>query len=104
MTTESKRRSPHTFWYREPRGFANEIDICRIPAADTALQDAAEKAGYKRQSRTEITARIRWVNGENDAWGSNRAFGHINLQAVLNDPAYLATHANFPDYDFDQDA
>jgi hypothetical protein len=34
--------------------------------------------GYIRLTLAELRRHVRHVNAENDAWGSNRAFGPIN--------------------------
>lgn len=69
-----------TYWHRHPRGFANECDIVRAEGRDDA--NRLEEHGYDRLTRTKLAEHVRWINDENDAWGSNRAFGRISLKAI----------------------
>jgi len=73
--------------HKHPRNFANECDMIRCETEADA--EAAEEDDYERLTNTEARKHISWLNGENDAWGSNRAFGGLSLQAILTDPRYL---------------
>lgn len=75
-----------TYWHKHPRGFANECSLARCET--DAEAEEAEAAGYRRLKRTEVAQHIRFLNIENDAWGSGRAFGIIRLDDVLHDPSY----------------
>jgi len=75
-----------TYHHDHPRGFANECHIIRCES--TEEQALAEGDGYERISRRELARHISWVNRENAAWGSGRAFGHISMDDVVNDPEY----------------
>lgn len=79
-----------TYWHRHPRGFANECSLFRAES-DTEAQDL-ESEGYTRLTRREMSAHVRWLNDENDAWGSNRAFGRIVIKDVLTAPEYQACY------------
>lgn len=75
-----------TYWHRHPRGFANECDLVRSETPDQA--DTLIREGYDRLTRVELAEHVRWLNDENDAWGSNRAFGRISLKAVTSAAEY----------------
>lgn len=69
-----------TYYHRHPRGFANECEMVRcVTPAEVA---EAEAAGFERLTRDAALAEIRWVNAENDAWGSNRAFGRASFAEI----------------------
>lgn len=75
-----------TYWHRHPRGFANECSLARAETDQEAID--LQTQGYTRLSRKAPARHIRWVNAENAAWGSNRAFGPICLIDVLSAPDY----------------
>ena len=75
-----------TYWHRHPRGFANECDLVRAETSDQA--DTLIREGYDCLTRVELAEHVRWLNDENDAWGSNRAFGRISLKAVTSAAEY----------------
>ena len=65
------------YWHRHPRGFANE---CEAVATHTKAKELElYRAGYRNITRRELEQHIAWINHENDAWGSNRAFGKMEL-------------------------
>lgn len=79
-----------TYWHQHSRGFANE---CSIYRADNETQEQdLMAAGYSNLTRREMADHVRWLNGENDAWGSNRAYGRISLKAVTESNEYSAAH------------
>ena len=69
-----------TYWHNHPRNFANECDM--VTATTKEQREDLDSMGYERLSRKEALAEIRYVNAENDAWGSNRAFGVMRLAQV----------------------
>lgn len=77
-----------TYWHQHPRGFANECDLVRADTVERAAE--LDAAGYQRLTRVRLSKHVRMVNGENDAWGSNRAYGRIVLRDVLYSPEYSA--------------
>ena len=76
----TSRLSTATFWHRHPRDFANECDLVR--ATSQADRENLDAMGYNPLTKRAALAHIKWIKGENDAWGSNRAFGAMNLIAV----------------------
>lgn len=84
--TSNATAQRHTYWHKHPRGFANECSITRCATAKQAA--AAEKNGYERLTLTQLRQHISWVNEENAAWGSNRAFGAVSIKDVMHDAEY----------------
>lgn len=79
-----------TYWHLHPRGFANE---CSIYRAENELEETdLEAGGYERLTRREMERHIRWVNDENESWGSGRAFGKISIKDVVNSSEYSAAN------------
>ena len=67
-------------YHDHPRDFANE---CSLVAATTeAEREALKDAGYEYLTQAEARRHLRWMNGENDSWGSNRAFGTYRLDDI----------------------
>ena len=75
-----------TYWHQHPRGFANECSIMRAETAADA--EELESLGYERLTVERLRKHVRWLNDENDAWGSNRAFGRISITDVMTAPDY----------------
>lgn len=75
-----------TYHHLHPRNFANECSIVRCES--DAERESAEAEGYERISRRNLAHHIAWLNGENDSWGSGRAFGRIRLLDVVESPEY----------------
>ncbi len=69
-----------TYWHNHPRGFANECDM--VFATTREEREYLRDLGYERLSRAEARKEIRWVNGENESWESNRAFGPMALDTI----------------------
>jgi hypothetical protein len=82
-----------TYWHQHPRGFANECNLVRAETDDQA-DDLADR-GYEQLTRGALRQHVRWLNDENDAWGSNRAFGRISVQAVLSSPEYSVAYRGY---------
>lgn len=72
----------NTYWHNHPRGFANECTIIRATTQEEA--EWLKANGFERLSRHELGQHVRWLNAENDSWGSGRAFGPINLRQITN--------------------
>ena len=86
MATQTSTATRNTYYHLHPRNFANE---CNLVRCETALErESAVAEGYERLTRAELARHISHVNGENDAWGSNRAFGRIRLLDVVRDTEY----------------
>ena len=81
-----------TYYHHHPRNFANECNLVRVRAGDKDSADEAEAEGYERLTRDEALKHIKWINGENDSWGSNRAVGVMRLIDV-------EPYESFADYD-----
>lgn len=77
-----------TYWHNHPRGFANECNLCYAETREE--QHALEKLGYTRLTLAEVRAHIRWINAENDSWGSGRAFGRLSLDNIQSASDMLA--------------
>ena len=75
-----------TYWHKHPRGFANECDM--LTATTKIQRDDLDSQGYERLSRKAALAEIKFVNAENDAWGSNRAFGVMRIATILEHDTY----------------
>ncbi len=71
-----------TYWHLHPRNFANE---CTILRASTRGDEARlADLGFERLTRQQARRHIRWINGENDAWGRNRAIGGMDFRALTD--------------------
>lgn len=70
----------YTYHHIHPRGFVNECHMVRCSTDDERL--AAEAEGFTRLTRADAIAHLRYINYENDAWGSNRAFGRMRLADI----------------------
>lgn len=84
MTPERAGYRPirRQYWHIHPRGFANECYT--YYAEQDHVSRALAHAGYERLTRRELVRHLAYVNAENDAWGSNRAFGPMRLSDVSN--------------------
>ncbi len=80
MTTTVQSPARFAYLHRHPRGFANECEL--VKCATPAEIAEAEANGYERLTRASAIAEIRYVNAENDAWGSNRAFGRARFEEI----------------------
>lgn len=80
MTTTVQSPARFAYLHRHPRGFANECEL--VKCATLAEIAEAEANGYERLTRASAIAEIRYVNAENDAWGSNRAFGRARFEEI----------------------
>lgn len=81
----------YTYWHHHPRGFANE---CSLVKASTRQQgEALREMGYTRLTLRQLRAHVRHMNDENEAWGSNRAFGAYSIDAILSYTAWAAAAA-----------
>ncbi len=80
MTTTVQGHARFAYLHRHPRGFANECEMVRC--ATPAEVAEAEAAGFERLTRASAIAEIRYVTAENDAWGSNRAFGRGRFEEI----------------------
>mgnify|MGYP001582108301 FL=1 len=69
-----------TYYHLHPRNFANEC--CGAYAETRDERDDLVHLGDERLTNQEMRRHLRWVNGENDAWGSNRAFGAMALATI----------------------
>lgn len=76
----------NTYYHLHDRGFANECSIIRCES--DAERESAEAEGYERITRADLARHISYINAENAAWGSNRAFGRIRLVDVATSPEY----------------
>lgn len=63
------------YYHYHPRNFANEC--CIVAATTPEERRLAENNGYEYITVTDLRKHIAWINSENDAWGSNRAFAKI---------------------------
>lgn len=81
----------NTYHHLHGRGFANECSIVRCET--DAERESAEPEGYERITRAVLAGHIAHINAENDAWGSNRAFGRIRLATVVESPEYAYNFA-----------
>ena len=75
-----------TYWHRHPREFANECNM--VTATTKEQREDLDAMGYERLTRREALAEIKFVNAENDAWGSNRAFGVMRLAEIAEHDTY----------------
>ena len=79
-------------YHNHPRNFANE---CVMVLATTPAEVAyAEDRDYEYLTRAEARKHIRFVNAENDSWGSNRAFGKMGINDILTVAQYWEGHFN----------
>ena len=69
-----------TYWHNHPRNFANECDM--VTATTKEQREDLDSMGYERLSHKQALMEIRYVNRENDAWGSNRAFGAMSIHRL----------------------
>ena len=63
------------YLHQHPRRFANECSVIRVRADDRDTVDYLTHIGYTRLTAREMARHLRWVDGENGAWASGRAFG-----------------------------
>ncbi len=68
----------HRYYHLHPRQIANECALVRTATAAEAAE--AEALGYERITRADAARHIRWINAENDTWGSGRASGAMRLE------------------------
>lgn len=83
-----------TYWHKHPR-FANECYLFRCEREED--EQALRNLGYERLTVAELRRHVQWVNGENESWGSNRAFGRIKVEEVRTSPDYLFVHEPIDD-------
>ena len=69
-----------TYWHRHPRGFANECETVKTEHLEE--QEDLRWTGYHKVSRETLVEHIRWINRENESWGSGRAFGVMRISEV----------------------
>jgi hypothetical protein len=79
------------YFHRHPRNFANE---CHQLSATTAEQMAElEALGYQRMTLLELKRHLAWMNGENEAWGSNRPTGNYTVDQIESATAWVAQNS-----------
>lgn len=74
-------------YHNHPRDFANECVMVRATTPEEI--DYVEMHDYEYLTQKEARAHLRFVNDENDAWGSNRAFGKMSLADIPTVSQYL---------------
>ncbi len=72
----------NTYWHKHPRGFANECIALRAETNQDA--EFLRECGFTRLTREELRRHVRWINAENDAWGSNNAFGRGSFRSIVS--------------------
>jgi hypothetical protein len=80
----------NTYWHHHDRGFANLCTMVRAATKDEEQWLAAH--GFERLTRKDAAAHARWVNGENEAWGSNSSAGSIDTVALFSADADHQIH------------